>query len=95
MNTRKRDEANKKMVVKIFWQENCARCPPAKELGETLQTKGHEVKFLNVKEGSGLAQAIYHDVLSTPSVVITDEQNKEIVAWRSDTPEMEDVLKHI
>ena len=82
-------------VVKIFWQENCARCPPAKELGEELQNKGHNVEFCNVKAGNGLAQAIYHNILSTPSVVVTDNLNNEVIAWRSTTPNMNDVLKYI
>lgn len=82
-------------VVKIFWQENCARCPPAKELGEELQSYGHSVEYCNVKEGTGLAQAIYHNILSTPSVVVTDNRNNEIAAWRSDTPSVKEVLKHI
>jgi hypothetical protein len=83
------------MVVKIFWQEKCARCPPAKELGENLQIKGHQVMFCNVKDTQGWKEAIYHDVLSTPSVVVCDSCNNEIAAWRSTTPSINEVLKHL
>ena len=79
------------MEVKIFWQENCARCPPAKELGEQLQSLGHNVHFCNVKNIHGRKEAIYHDILSTPSIVITDELNKEIKVWRNITPTIDEV----
>lgn len=83
------------MVVKIFWQENCARCPPAKELGEELKNKGFPVEYHDVKSGQGLAQAIYHDVLSTPSVIVLNEFNKEVAAWRNDTPTMDEVIRFV
>ena len=83
------------MVVKIFWEENCTKCPHARRLGQQLQSMGHKVVFLNVKDQNGIDQAIYHDVLSTPSVVIADTTNREIASWKSSTPRVDEVIKYL
>jgi hypothetical protein len=73
--------------VKIFWQPECPKCPKAKELGESLKNEGFEVELFNTKEIDGLAESVYHDVLSTPSVVVVDD-SKEAGAWRGEVPDM-------
>jgi arsenate reductase-like glutaredoxin family protein len=78
------------MVVKIFWQPECPKCPKAKELGETLKNEGHDVEFHNVKEVDGLSESLFYDVLSTPSVVIIENGEKK-AAWYGETPELKDI----
>ncbi|GFP23229.1 hypothetical protein HKBW3S09_00696 [Candidatus Hakubella thermalkaliphila] len=83
------------MVVKVFWQERCPNCPQAKALGERLEEEGLQVEYWDVKMVSGLSEAILHDVMSTPSVVLVDENEQELAAWRSTTPSYHEVRKFL
>lgn len=80
------------MLVKIFTQESCPNCPKSKELGQKLIEKGVNVEFFDVKTPNGLAESLMHNVLSTPSIVITEE-NKEVCSFLGKTPEIEEVTK--
>jgi hypothetical protein len=75
------------MQVKIFWQPECAKCPKAKELGEKLKRDGHQVELYNIKEVDGLAESVYFDVLSTPSVVVVEDGERK-AAWYGEVPEV-------
>jgi len=76
------------MTVKIFWQPECPKCPQAKELGEKLKDYGAKVEMFNVKEVDGLAESIFYDVLSTPSIVIV-EDGQQKAAWHGEVPAFE------
>lgn len=80
------------MKVKIFWQEKCPNCPKAKELGKQLENE-LTVQYFNVDSVDGLAEASYYDVMTTPSVVIVDKNNREIKTWRGTTPYLEEIKK--
>jgi len=83
------------MIVKVFWQKNCSHCPSAKKLGKTLEKEGVKVEYHDVSMPDGLAEAMFYDVLSTPSLIITDNKKKEITAWRGKTPNLKDVKKFL
>ena len=83
------------MMVKIFWQESCSRCPPTKKLGKTLEGEGIKVEYHDVNTPDGLAEAMYYDVLSTPSLIVIDDEKKEVNGWRGETPNMKDVKKFL
>ena len=83
------------MNIKIFWQENCPNCPKAKELGEILESNENRVQYYNIDTVDGLAEASYFDVLSTPSVIISDRDDREIKSWRGTVPCLEEVKKEI
>jgi len=82
------------MDVNIFWQEHCPNCPPAKDLGKKLEEKGIKVNYFNVKEIDGLATATLFGIMSTPSVVIAEEDS-EIKSWKGEVPEFEEVSRQI
>ena len=82
------------MKVKIFWQENCPNCPKAKELGMELKNI-IAVQYFNVDSVDGLAEASYYDIMSTPSVVIVNQNGCELKAWRGTTPYLEEIEKEI
>lgn len=81
------------MNVKIFWQVNCPYCPPAKKLGKKLEGKGVKVEYHDVKSVDGLAEAAYFNVLSTPSLIVTNEENKEVMSWRGKVPTVKEIKK--
>jgi thiol-disulfide isomerase/thioredoxin len=78
------------MVVKIFWQPECPKCPKAKELGEKLKKEGHDVEFHNIKDVDGLSESLFYDILSTPSIVVVENGEKKI-AWHGEIPEYKDI----
>ncbi len=77
--------------VKIFWQETCPNCPPAKSLGKKLEGDGVKVEYYNIREVDGLSEAAFYDVMATPSVVVAGEEGREVKAWRNSAPAYSDV----
>jgi len=51
------------------------------------------VEFFDVGEVEGLAEAAFYGVMSTPSIVITDETGNEITGWRGIVPKIEELKK--
>jgi arsenate reductase-like glutaredoxin family protein len=78
------------MQIKIFWQPECPKCPEAKELGEVLKKEGYEVELFNIKEIDGLAESVFYDVLSTPSVVVVENGERK-AAWFGEVPDVESI----
>jgi predicted thioredoxin/glutaredoxin len=79
-------------IINIFTKKNCPNCPKAKALGEELKKMGKNVEFFDVETPEGLAEALMHNVLSTPSVIIS--QGVKVVAeFLGDSPKIEDVIK--
>lgn len=78
------------MIVKIFWQPECPKCPEAKKFGEILKKDGANVEFHNIKEVDGLSESLFYDVLSTPSVVLVEDGEKK-AAWYGEVPELNSV----
>ncbi|MBD3310268.1 thioredoxin [Candidatus Woesearchaeota archaeon] len=81
------------MKVKIFWQENCPKCPPVKELGEELKQLGADVSAFDIKDVDGLAEAVNHDVMSTPSIILVDDDGNEVKSWTDNVPPKEEIEK--
>jgi glutaredoxin len=69
------------MKVKLFWKENCPQCPSAKNL-----LKNHSnVEYYNIEETDGLAEAIYHGIMSTPSILLMDDE-LVVHSWAGEVP---------
>ena len=79
------------MKVKIFWKNACPNCPPAKILGKELEDIGRVVTYHNTDDLDGLTESLVHSIMATPSVVVTDNSDKEIKSWRGSTPSLEDI----
>lgn len=77
-------------ILKIFTQPACPACPPAKELGEKLKDKV-KVEYFDVSQESGLVEAKKYNIMSTPTLVLV-EDDKEVKTWIG-TPEQEEVKK--
>lgn len=70
------------MILKIFTQPGCYRCPAAKELGNKLK-KHLTVELWNVTNTDGLAEASFYSVYSTPSLILVSDEGKELAGWRA------------
>ena len=78
------------MLLKIFTQPSCPKCPPAKKLATEL-TGQVDIIFYDVKTEDGLGEALSWDVMATPSLVLT-KNDKEIKTWVGEVPTKEEVL---
>ncbi len=79
-------------VVKIFYKDDCPKCPMAKELGSRLLEEKVNVLTYNVGTADGLAEASFYSVMSLPTVVVEDALENGLGEWRGDVPKVEDVL---
>ncbi|MFW9924463.1 MAG: thioredoxin family protein [Candidatus Thorarchaeota archaeon] len=85
------------MKLKVFTKLDCPNCPPAKDLAKKLEQDGSKVEWFDLDQEEGLTEAVYFDVLSTPSLIVTDDDDEEIKGWRGNVPSIDDVkreLKH-
>lgn len=71
------------MRIKLFVKDDCPRCPAAKMACEGLDG----VEVYDVSEMDGLAEAAYHSVLATPTVLVVDTTGAEIASWRGEAPD--------
>lgn len=80
------------MKLKLFTQPTCARCPAAKQVVKQVEHKV-KVEHYDIKSEDGLAEALSFDVMATPSIVITDNEDNVLAEWKSTVPTVEDLNK--
>lgn len=71
------------MHIKLFVKDDCPRCPAAKQVIADMD----DVEVFDVGEVDGLAEASFHSVLATPSLVIIDSAGNEVASWRGEVPD--------
>lgn len=80
------------MKLKVFTKENCPNCPAAKKVAEVVEDEGKlQVEYFNVDDPDGLAEAQFFSVLATPTIVLTDDTDKEVASWRGAAPEKKEI----
>ena len=77
--------------IKLFWKQDCPKCPAAKQIFNSLRIEGFNILDYNLDTADGLAEGAYHGVLSTPTLLVIDENDKEVLQWRGDVPTLEEV----
>jgi len=80
--------------IKIFTKAECPKCPAMEEIGQKLKREGIPVFKYDVDTTEGLAEASFYSILSTPSLLIEDEE-KEVAAWRGTTPSIQEVKRYL
>jgi glutaredoxin len=79
------------MIMKVFTQPGCPRCPAAKKVITEVEDK-FKVEYYDIKTEDGLGEALEYDVMATPSMVVIDK-NKVIAEWRGQSPTVEELMK--
>ena len=74
-------------AVKIFYKDDCPKCPLAKQLGDRLKEKNVNVLAYNVGTADGLAEASFYSVMSLPTVLVEDAMENGIGEWRGRCPQ--------
>ena len=79
-------------VVKIFYKDDCPKCPMAKQLRDRLKEENVNVVDYNVGTPDGLAEASFYSIMALPTVLVEDTMENGLGEWRGDVPGMEEVL---
>jgi thioredoxin-related protein len=80
------------MEIKLFYKQDCPRCPAAKEICKKLEEHGHPVNYYDAESVDGMAEAMFYMVMATPTLIVLDDKGNEIAAWRGSAPELDEVL---
>ncbi len=78
-------------TIKLFVKEGCGLCPSAKEVGSQLSREGHQVLCYDLDTADGLAEASYYGVLSTPTMIIEDDNENLLADFRGTVPTFQQV----
>lgn len=78
--------------IKFFWKQDCPKCPPAKKTFYSLKDGGYQAADYDLDTADGLAEGAYHSVLSTPTLLVIDDNDKELLQWRGDVPTLEELI---
>ena len=81
--------------IKIFTRAHCPKCPAVKDIGTELKKEGLPVSNYDLDTMDGLAEASFYSILSTPSIVIEDEEEKEVACWRGVVPTLQEVKQYL
>ena len=81
--------------LKIFTQAKCPKCPGVKEMGMELKKEGVPVLHYDLDTIEGLAEASFYSILSTPSLIIEDEEEREVISWRGVVPTLQEVKQYL
>ena len=80
--------------IKLFVQGRCAKCPQAKQVGETLKDDGFNVMEYDVETADGLAEASFYSVQATPTFVLEDQDENLVADFRGEVPGV-DTIKEL
>ena len=81
--------------VKIFTKAKCPKCPAMEEIGQELKRQGVPVFKYDLDTTEGLAEASFYSILSTPSIIIEDEEERELISWRGVVPTLQEVKQFL
>jgi hypothetical protein len=78
-------------TIKLFVKEGCYLCPSAKEVGLRLEEEGLRVQCYDIGTADGLAEASYYGILSTPTMIIEDGNEKMLADFRGTVPTVQQI----
>lgn len=82
------------MILKLFTQPSCPRCPAAKAVVKQIEHKV-KVEQYDIKTEDGLAEALEYNVMATPSIVILDHEKNVLGEFLGQAPTIEELDKII
>ncbi len=78
-------------IIKLFVKDGCYKCPSAKEVGAILKKEGIEVLYYDLDTVDGLAEASYYGILSTPTLIVEDKEERTLADFRGTVPSPQQV----
>jgi thioredoxin-related protein len=85
------------MVLKVFTQPACPNCPAAKKLVKELKIKNLKLKIevYDTSSVDGMAEGAFYRVMSTPTLLLCDDEGKMLEEWRGKTPKEKEILSKL
>lgn len=82
------------LLLKLFTQPDCSRCQGARKICQSLCVNMQE---FDISTRDGLAEASFHQVVATPSILIIDmdQDELELYGWRADLPTEQEIQAKI
>lgn len=74
----------------MFVTEKCPNCPAAKQIAEQFSFS----RVFDLGDSDGLAEAAFHSVLCTPSMVLVDSEDNVIKSWRCHVPRLSEIANY-
>lgn len=71
------------MEIKLFLSEGCPLCPEALAACEGLD----DLSVFDIERVEGRSEAVAHGVRTAPSILVLDNDGREIAAWRGEVPD--------
>jgi pyruvate/2-oxoglutarate/acetoin dehydrogenase E1 component len=64
-----------------------------KQITEQLKQDGYEIEYFDLGTVEGLAEGAYHSVMATPTLLLVDEDDRELAEWRGVIPGLEEIKR--
>ena len=77
--------------IKVFVKDGCNKCPAAKAVAGRLKDEGFNVHEYRLDTAEGLAEGVFFGVMATPTMLLVDEDENTLAAWRGVVPIPEEV----
>lgn len=83
------------MILKLFTQPTCGKCPAAKEAVKKVKEEKKDVKYeeYDVTTVDGMAEGSFYMVMGTPTTLICDDAGKIVKEWRGEAPSLTELKK--
>lgn len=83
------------MVLKLFTQPCCPKCPTAKKLFAELKIKNSKLKIeeYDITTVDGLAEASFYTVMATPTILLCSNDGRVLKDWRGTIPAMTEITR--
>lgn len=70
------------MKIKLFWKDECPKCPEAK----SLLSDAPNVEMYNLNDIDGLSEGAFYGIMATPSIIVVDDGGRELKSFRGEVP---------
>ncbi|HUV72135.1 MAG TPA: thioredoxin family protein [Clostridia bacterium] len=83
------------MILKLFTQPDCGKCPSAKQVVVKLKTQNSKLKIeeFDVTTVDGMAEASFYTVMATPTILLCDNTGKILKDWRGQIPALTELKR--
>jgi len=72
---RSRTQYNGIQSYTYYYRQSCPKCPPVRSYMESIDLEG---RMVDVDTGQGMADAIEHQILSTPTVLLMNDDGETV-----------------
>lgn len=76
-------------IIKVFVKASCPNCPVAREVAGQFET----AELYDMDTASGLSEAAFYSVLSTPTFLLVDRADNILASWRGEVPRPDELAK--